>query len=36
MNGFDLIVDTNILIYILDGNKQVAEATHDKQINAYF
>jgi predicted nucleic acid-binding protein len=32
MNGFDLVVDTNILIYILAGNKQVAEATRGKRL----
>src|ERR1700760_2049764 len=32
MSGFDLVVDTNILIYILGGHKQIAEATRDKQL----
>lgn len=32
MNGFDLVVDTNILIYILEGKKSVAEAVRGKRL----
>jgi predicted nucleic acid-binding protein len=32
MNGADLVVDTNILIYITGGNKQIAEATRGKNL----
>lgn len=32
MSGFELVVDTNILIYILNGNKHIAEATRGKQL----
>jgi len=36
MSGFDLVVDTNILIYILSGNQQIAEATRGKNLIASF
>jgi len=36
MNGFDLVVDTNILIYILAGNQQIAEATRGKKLIVSF
>jgi len=32
MAGADLVVDTNILIYITGGNKQIAEATRGKNL----
>ena len=32
MSGFDLVVDTNILIYLTAGNKNIAEVVRDKNL----
>lgn len=32
MTGFDLVVDTNILIYLTAGNKNIAEVVRDKNL----
>lgn len=36
MNGFDLVVDTNILIYLTIGNSSIAELTRGKNLIASF
>jgi predicted nucleic acid-binding protein len=32
MNGAELVVDTNILIYLTSGNPDIAELIRDKHI----
>ncbi len=36
MSGFDLVVDTNILIYLTAGNKNIAEVVRDKNLIVSF
>lgn len=33
MNGIDILADTNILIYLTSGNKEVASLLANKQLN---
>jgi len=33
MNGVELIIDTNILIYLTSGNSDIAELIRDKQVS---
>ena len=36
MSGIDLVVDTNILIYLTTGNKNIARATRNKDFAISF
>lgn len=36
MSGFDIVVDTNILIYLTSGNKHIAESTRGKNLTISF
>ncbi|HOX81388.1 MAG TPA: PIN domain-containing protein [Chryseolinea sp.] len=36
MSGFDLVVDTNILIYFTSGNKHIAEVIRGKNLSISF
>jgi predicted nucleic acid-binding protein len=36
MSGFDIVVDTNILIYLTSGNKHIAESTRGKNLSISF
>ena len=36
MNGNILIIDTNIVLYILDGNKELAELINNKEVYVSF
>jgi len=36
MNGFELVADTNILIYLTSGNKIIADATRGKDLAISF
>ncbi len=36
MNGFDIVVDTNILIYLTNGNSGIAELMRGKNLIVSF